>query len=177
MIVKKNQPLLHEALEILFEQPGAEPFIHDQVATFDAAHGRLEHRALYTSLTLTDFVDWPGLQQAFRIDRYTTLQKSGKVRTQSAYGITSLSPDQAKAAALLTLVRQHWHIENRAHYVRDVTFGEDASQVRRKSLPQTMAALRNCAINLIRLSNFRFIPDAFDYFSFHYSDALDAIGC
>jgi len=57
MIVKKNQPLLYEALEILFEQPGAEPFIHDQVATFDAAHGRLEHRALYTSLTLTDFVD------------------------------------------------------------------------------------------------------------------------
>ena len=177
MIVKKNQPLLYEALETLFEQPGADPFIDDQTATFDAAHGRLEHRTLSTSLSLTDYLEWPGLHQVFRVDRQTTLQKSGRLRTQTAYGITSLSPDRAKAADLLTLVRGRWHIENRAHYVRDVTFGEDASQVRRGNLPHTMAALRNCAINLIRLQDFQFIPDAFDYFAVHYPEALDAIGC
>ena len=177
MLVKKNQPLLYETLEILFEQPGADPFINDQTTTFDAAHGRLEHRTLATSLTLTGFLDWPGLQQVFRLDRHTTIQKTGRVRQQTVYGITSLSPQRADAADLLKLVRQHWHIENRSHYVRDVTFGEDASQVRKANLPQTMAALRNCAINLIRLHGFRFIPDAFDFFAVHSFSALEAIGC
>ena len=177
MVVKRNQPQLYEALQTLFEQPGADPFIHDQASTFEAAHGRLQQRTLVTSLALTDYLDWPGSQQVFRIDRHTTLQKSGRVRAQTSFGITSLSPDQADAAALLALVRQHWHIENRSHYVRDVSFGEDASQVRRGSLPQVMAALRNCAINLIRCHDFQFIPDAFDYFAVHYFRALDAIGC
>jgi len=177
MVVKQNQPQLYEALETLFEQPGADPFIHDQAATFDAAHGRLEQRTLVSSLALTDFLHWPGLQQVFRVDRHTTLQKSGRVRSQTSFGVTSLSPDQADAAALLSLVRQHWHIENRSHYVRDVSFGEDASQVRRGALPQVMAALRNCAINLIRCHHFQFIPDAFDYFAVHYFRALDTVGC
>lgn len=61
--------------------------------------------------------------------------------------------------------------------MRDVTFGEDKSQVRQGNLPQMMAALRNCVINLVRLHDFRFIPDAFDYFAACPFEALDAIGC
>ena len=78
---------------------------------------------------------------------------------------------------LLTFIRQHWTIENQLHWIRDVTLGEDASQVRTDNLPQVMAALRNCAINLLRLYNFSLIPDGLDYFSAHPFDALTAIGC
>jgi hypothetical protein len=72
------------------------------------------------------------------------------VECDTVYGVTSLGPDRADAARLLRLLRQHWHIENRSHWVRDVTFNEDRSQVRVGSIPQVMAALRNMVIGLIR---------------------------
>lgn len=176
MIVKENQPTLYADLQFLFAEPGAAPFIHDQITVPNKGHGRIEQRTLCTSLDLNDLVDWPGLQQVFRLDRKTIIQKTGQIRTETVYGITSLPPHQANATQLLTLTRGHWSIENRSHWVRDVTFGEDKSQVRRGNLPQMMAALRNCVINLVRLHNFRFIPDAFDYFAACPFEALDAIG-
>lgn len=69
-------------------------------------------------------------------------------------GITSLAPDKAEATRLLRLVRQHWRIENKSPWVRDVTFDEDRSQVRRGTLPQLMVALRNVAIGLMRLAGY-----------------------
>ena len=59
--------------------------------------------------------------------------------------------DQTPAARLLSLVRGHWGIENRLRYVRDVTIGEDGSQARTDSAPQMMAAVRNLALNILRL--------------------------
>ena len=59
--------------------------------------------------------------------------------------------DQTPAARLLSLVRGHWGIENRLRYVRDVTMGEDGSQARTDSAPQMMAAVRNLALNILRL--------------------------
>ena len=103
--------------------------------------------------------------------------KTGEVRTQSAYGLTSLSSPRSNADQLLAVVRGHWYIENCNHWVRDVTFGEDASQVRNGNLPQVMAALRNSVIGLLRLLDYRFIPDAFDYFAVQSFRALEAIGC
>ena len=60
--------------------------------------------------------------------------------------------EQASATCLLGLVRGQWTIENRSHWVRDVTFDEDRSQVRTGNVPQVMAALRNTAIGLLRLA-------------------------
>ena len=67
--------------------------------------------------------------------------------------MTSLPPQHKRGSpqALLGLLRGHWHIENKSHYVRDVTFDEDRSQVRVGSLPQVLAALRNACISLLRL--------------------------
>lgn len=96
------------------------------------------------------YTDWPGLQQVFRIERQITTIKSGAVRTEVVYGITSLPSERATAAHLLRLVRDHWSIENRSHWVRDVMFAEDASLVRRGSIPHVMATFRNTAIGLIR---------------------------
>ena len=67
------------------------------------------------------------------------------------YLITSLSVDKASPERLLALNRGHWGIENRLHWVRDVTFAEDHSQIRTGAGPQMMALLRNLAISLVRL--------------------------
>jgi predicted transposase YbfD/YdcC len=71
---------------------------------------------------------------------------------ETVFCITSLSAQQADATRLLTLNRDHWAIENRLHYVRDRTFDEDRSQVRKRAAPHLMASLRNLAIGLLRLA-------------------------
>jgi hypothetical protein len=102
------------------------------------------------STGLIGYLCWPGVQQTFRIERRITSVRTGVVRTETVYGVTSLTPEQAAPARLLRYVREHWHIENRSHWVRDVTFDEDRSPVRVGSTPQIMAALRNTVIGLIR---------------------------
>lgn len=177
MIAKGNQPKLHADLQLLFADPDAESYFQERVTTIDKGHGRIERRTIRTSLELNDCLDWPGVQQVFRLDRMRTFHKTGEIQKDTVYGITSLTRDKCPASRLLQLVREHWFIENRAHWVRDVTFGEDLSQVRNGTLPQMMSALRNCVINLIRLRRFRFIPDAFDFFAANPFKALAIIGC
>lgn len=77
---------------------------------------------------------------------------------EDAYGITSLTPQQAKPKRLL--VRGHWHIENKLHYVRDRTYDEDHSQVRTGNGPRAMATMRNLAIALLRLAGWANIAQA-----------------
>ncbi len=94
------------------------------------------------------------MQQVFRITRVriTRDPETGEQKrsTEIAYGITSLSRDQADAKQLLAYNRGHWGIENRLHYVRDQTFGEDASRIRKANGPVVMAAARNTAIAVCR---------------------------
>lgn len=99
---------------------------------------------------LADYLDWPGQHQVFMLKRERVRLRTGDVERETVYGVTSLRPARADAARLLRLVREHWCIENRSHWVRDVTFDEDRSQVRVGSIPEVMAALRNTAIGLIR---------------------------
>ncbi|MGD9974880.1 MAG: transposase, partial [Desulfatirhabdiaceae bacterium] len=73
---------------------------------------------------------------------------------------TSLTPDQADPERILNLARGHWAIENRLHWVRDVTFDEDRSQVRKGNGAQIMASLRNIAISLLRMAGARYIAPA-----------------
>jgi len=120
--------------------------------THDRGHGRDEIRHLTASTGLSGYLDWPGVQQTFRIRRRITRIRTGIGREEVVYGVTSLTPAQASPAHLLRYVREHWHIENQAHWVRDVTFDEDRSQVRLGSTPEVMAALRNAVTGLIRAS-------------------------
>src|SRR5262249_25394839 len=106
-------------------------------------------------------------QQVLRLE--STVMNQGKTTHLVRYCLTSLGPD-VPAATLLRLVREHWHIENRLHYVRDVTLGEDASQVRSGAAPQMLAGLRNAILGLLRqhgwttsaaaLRHFAWSPDA-----------------
>jgi predicted transposase YbfD/YdcC len=96
---------------------------------------------------------WPHVAQVCRVERRRSVRRAGQVVKQTvevSYAITSLTPEQADAARLLTLLRGHWGIENRMHWVRDVTFDEDRSQVRSWAAPQVMAALRNLTLALLR---------------------------
>jgi predicted transposase YbfD/YdcC len=151
LIVKENQPQLRADIELVFSNP---PWDDEQPTadTVDSGHGRIEHRRLTASSALVGYTDWPHLQQVFQLERRTIMKKTGEVRGETVYGLTSLDPERADAARLLRLTRHHWRIENRSHWVRDVTFAEDHSQVRCGSTPEVMAAIRNTAIGLLRAS-------------------------
>ncbi|MGW0886003.1 transposase [Streptomyces sp. NPDC002671] len=95
---------------------------------------------------------FPHADQALQIVRRRRTLRTGRVSIERVYGITSLTVHQANAADLAERVRGHWAIENREHHVRDVTFGEDASQVPTAGAPRSMASLRNLAIGALRLT-------------------------
>lgn len=101
---------------------------------------------------------------------------NGKHREEFAYGVTSLTAREASADRLSQLVRGHWEIENRVHYVRDVTFDEDRSQIRKGNGPRVMASLRNLVISLFRLVGFKYIPVAIRHFSMRLEDTLALVG-
>ncbi|MCX6028494.1 MAG: ISAs1 family transposase [Chloroflexi bacterium] len=122
------------------------------------------------------YTHWPGLQQVFQIERTITIKKTGLQRHEIVYGVTSLTPQQADAAHLLHLVRGHWCIENRTHWVRDVTFDEDRSTVRCGNIPQVMAALRNVAISLARLAGHTNIAAACRHYAARPWAALALLG-
>jgi predicted transposase YbfD/YdcC len=111
----------------------------------------LEIRRIWTSTQLSGYVDFPYCAQVARIERITQVIKSGEIHTEVVYLVTSLTPQKADAKRLLALNRGHWEIENRVHWVRDVVFAEDLSQIRTGAGPRVMATLRNLAISLIRL--------------------------
>ena len=97
-------------------------------------------------------VGFPYLRQAVRIERRTTKLDGTPLRQEIAFGITSLSTVDADQQRLLELNRGHWGIENKLHWVRDVTFDEDRSQIRKRTGAHMMATLRNFAISLLRLA-------------------------
>jgi predicted transposase YbfD/YdcC len=149
MIVKDNQPQLRADIALVFTLPPMGDR-QDTVRTVDLGPGRIEQRNLTTSEALVGDSDWPGLAQVFELGRHVMFPKTGKERVEVVYGVTSLRPERATPERLLALVRGQWQIENQSHWVRDVTFDEDRSQVRCGNIPQVMAALRNTTVGLLR---------------------------
>jgi predicted transposase YbfD/YdcC len=173
VVVAENQPRLYDDLYWLFEWPAPDeaPFA---TAVEHRKHGaRIERRRLWASTALEGYLDWPGARQVCKIERRR--EQAGQVSTEVAYAITSLGPEVAPAR-LLTLWRGHWAIENRLHYVRDVTFGEDASQVRTGAVPQVMAALRNLTIALLRQAGYTNIAAGLRAIGWQAGAALALLG-
>jgi predicted transposase YbfD/YdcC len=115
----------------------------------DRKRGRTEVRTIKVSTEMNAYLapTWPFVAQVAQLTRSVT--KAGKTTTEVVSLMTTLTPSKASPQRLLELNRGHWSIENRSHYVRDVTFGEDRSRVRTGQAPQILAALRNLAITLI----------------------------
>jgi predicted transposase YbfD/YdcC len=115
--------------------------------TRDRAHGRVELRTL-KAVSVGGF-GFPHTAQVVQVTRKTRHLGTRRWRTVVIYAVTSLAHAQASPARLADLLRGHWAIENGLHYVRDVTFAEDASQVRSGTGPQVMACLRNLVIGTL----------------------------
>lgn len=180
MVVKRNQPELQEAIATLFEQPVWLPhekaIEYDDTTEVDKAHGRLEHRRLESSTTLNDYLDWPGVGQVMRRCCQRQVLKTGKSSLEITYAITDLRPEQADAAGLAALWRGHWTIENRVHYARDVTFGEDACQIHIGTAPQALAILRNALLALLRHQGWTNLAQALRFQAASVTRALQLIG-
>ncbi len=85
-----------------------------------------------------------------RIRRDTSTTHGHWATKEIAYAITSIPAGLASPRHLATYARQHWAIENREHYVRDVTFREDAQKTRTRNMPASLAAIRNLVTGAFR---------------------------
>lgn len=142
--------------------------------TLEKGHGRVEKRTLEATPILTAGQKWKGLKQGLRITRERTVK--GRKTVEVVYGITSLSVTRANAATLLSILRDHWQIENGLHYVRDVTLGEDACRVRKGVAPQVLATLRNAVIHLLTEVDAESRPEAIEILQLHPEQARRLIG-
>jgi predicted transposase YbfD/YdcC len=178
---KGNQAEVQETIAHLFEPepvtPGFAPSPTDfkSASTVDKGHGRLERRTLTSSSMLKDYLDWPYLEQVFKLERRFTHLKTGEVTLQISYGLTSLSPDQASPEQLLHYLRTYWGIENGLHYRRDVTFKEDQCRLRIGHAARTMATLNNLVLTLILRQGYTNVPDARRRYAAQPLDALKLI--
>jgi predicted transposase YbfD/YdcC len=114
-------------------------------------HGRIEKRIVKV-VTVDAGLAFPHAAQAIQVIRKSRSPGSCRWRTETSYAITSLGSDQARPDQLAAWIRGHWKIENCLHWVRDVTFGEDASTARTGTGPHVMAALRNLVISILRMA-------------------------
>ena len=162
MIVKRNQRQLWDDLDLLFRIPAipADQELWDQVTTVSKGHGRIETRTLECGTGLVDALDWPGVAQVIRRTCERLVVKTDQCTVEVSYGITSLSPREARAVQLEAVWRGHGTIENRKHYVRDVTLGEDRNQMHSGDAPRVLATLRSGLIDLWRWKGWANIADA-----------------
>lgn len=119
--------------------------------------------------------------QVFCIKRTTTdltgnLVAGRKTIEELVAGVTSLSSEQASPERILTLNRGEWEIANRLHYVRDMSYDEDRSQVRKGNRPQAMAGIRNRAISLLCLAGAQNIAAATRYLGRQVQRPLRLLG-
>ena len=127
----------------------------------DKGHGRLEIRKIWTSIELNDYVNFPYVSQVFCIERKITQLKKETTTIETVYGITSQSQEKASPEKILNQNRKHWSIENKIHWVLDVTFNEDHSQIRCLNGPMIMTCLRRFAISFLRIHQIKNIAEAF----------------
>jgi predicted transposase YbfD/YdcC len=109
-------------------------------------------RRVVKVVTVATGIVFPYARPAIQITRKTRRLSSKKWRTEVVYAVTSLAVEQAAAAEIAAWIRGHWTIENRLHWVRDVTHDEDRFQVRTGTGPRAMASLRNLAVSILRIA-------------------------
>jgi predicted transposase YbfD/YdcC len=176
LVAKDNQPTLVQDLADFFDTP---PFDWrwQEAQSWDKGHGRLEHRHILCSPELNDWFAnrWAGVGQVFRLQRTSTLLKTGKVRRQTVYGISNLSLSQAPPQRMLTLNRGHWGIENRLHWRRDVTLGEDGCQTRTGTAPSILACLNSALLSLMDRLDVHNVARQARFFDAHIEQAVQAL--
>lgn len=164
--VKKNQPSLHAACKNL---PWQDVPAHRVTTT---GHGRRVTRTIKV-VAAPAWVGFAGAAQIAQVRR--TVTRAGKKSVEVVYLITSANHQAAPPRTLAAWVQGHWGIENRLHWVRDVTFDEDRSQIRTGNAPQVMATIRNTAISLLRLAGTTSIAKALRHHARHPDQAITCL--
>ena len=164
--VKDNQAQLRQDIATLFEpektvkgfSAGTKDF--RRAEQIDKGHGRLEQRTLTVSAELKGYLDWPGAEQVFQLDRRVVRLADGQISEETVYGVTSLTAEEAGPKRLQELVRQHWAIENGLHYRRDETLREDWCHLRQGQAARVMATINNLVLGMLLTRGIRNVPQA-----------------
>ena len=144
--------------------------------TIDKGHGRIEKRSIRTAPVKEGQTGFPYAAQFIKVERLFTDLHGENPKSDVEFYITSLSAEEADAGALQEVIRGHWSIENSLHWVRDVTFDEDRSQIRTESAPRVFASIRNLAISLLRLRGYKNIAAGLRKLGWNCELALSLIG-
>jgi predicted transposase YbfD/YdcC len=174
LIAKGNQPALVEDLALMFSDEAHWPKELDKriAQSWDKGHGRIEHRRLVISSEMKEFLGqrWEGVEQVFRLER--EVSSKGKERKEVVYGMVSLTAEQSSESEVLQYIRRHWRIENRLHWRKDVTLGEDRCLSRRGQTPQVLASLNNLVLGLMDYLKVKNVPEQLAKFAAHPFVAL-----
>lgn len=172
LYLKDNTPLARADLELFFEDPQADRSTWQTYTQSEKGHGRLERRCITTSPDLNDYLrrDWGEVGQVFRLQRERTIKDKHSI--QIVYGWTSLLPKQCDPQQLLQLIREHWAVENRLHWRRDVTLGEDQCGVRFPAVAQMLAVLNTVVLSLMDLHAVPNVARQLRRFASHPDEAL-----
>jgi predicted transposase YbfD/YdcC len=167
--VKGNQKRLHQQLRSM---PWTQvPVAHTET---ERVRGRIVTRS-HKVITIAEGIVFPHAAQAIRVTRSRKHKVTGKRTRETVYAVTSLTHMQTDPAEIAAYLRGHWVIENRLHWVRDVTFGEDLSQTRTGGGPRMMASLRNVVISVLRLAGHDNIARALRYMARDPNRALNLL--
>lgn len=179
--VKDNQATLRQDIELLFQpektMKGFSAGVTDfrTAQTIEKNHGRLERRTVTVSAALKEHLDWPGVEQVFKLERYFERTQDHHVTHEVTYGITSLSARKVTADELLCIVREHWGIENGLHYRRDVTLHEDACHLKHGQAQPALAIINNLIIGLVLRLGWTNLAEARRYFDARFDQAKNVI--
>jgi predicted transposase YbfD/YdcC len=173
--IKENHPAVRKKIVEFFQNERVDRSEFQYHKETNKGHGRREVREIWTSTQMNEYFknDWSGIAQVFMIKR--TVIEKGEERGEIVYGITSLPRKKAPASRILELNRKHWAIENRLHYRRDMTLGEDASQVRVKGAPAVVAALNGGVLAFMDFLGVRNVAKRMRHYCAQYHEALQVL--
>ena len=152
--LKDNQPTLLADVEQFFKPPQKSAgwqlpeVLRTEAQTMNKGHGRVEKRSLTLMIDEEQFLDWPGVRQVFKLERFVKQVRTGQESTEVIFGITSCDPATTSAQRMLTWTRHYWAIENGLHYRRDVTLREDSTRTKQPVLGRTIATINNFVVGV-----------------------------
>jgi predicted transposase YbfD/YdcC len=172
LFVKDNTPTTRADLELFFEDPEADRRSWQSSEQVEKGHGRLERRQITTSPDLNDYLrrEWGEVGQVFRVERHRTSRD--KHSLEVVYGWTTLPQQRCAPQRLAQVIRAHGSVENRLHWRRDATLGEDRCGVRLPPVAQMLAVLNSLVLALMDLHQVPNVARQLRRFASHPDEAL-----
>jgi predicted transposase YbfD/YdcC len=169
---KGNQKQLLEDIAFSFSSTNRKP---DYSTCGNCDHGRIETRNIWVTTELNEYLDFPHVGQAFKVERISCNKTNGKETREVAHGITSKTPELASAEQILRDNRGHWSIENSCHYIIDWNYDEDRSRISKGYGPENMTRMRRFAVGLIKSKGVRSVAQKMRQLSFNTRSVFDLL--